>query len=185
MAPVGMPLPNSAQSGSGLPIGVPVTAYLPSFPMSSSLHGSQASSRHQRNSDDDVLVDVLQRQAMKDQSATDMEYDPTSYSYANQKDSDDNRPRNYGRSRNNRDKYRREDTSNTTLVVTGIPHNLNTVGKIDEHFSKFGSIVNIEVLVSQKKANVKFTSHSEALKAFKSTEVKQNVLLILIACRLY
>jgi len=58
----------------------------------------------------------------------------------------------------------------TALNVVSIPHNLNTVGKLDEHFSKFGHIINIEVLQSQKKAVVKFSSHAEALKAIKSPE---------------
>jgi len=51
-----------------------------------------------------------------------------------------------------------------------IPYPLNTIGKLSEHFSKFGHIINIEVLQSQKKAIIKFSSHLEALRAIKSPE---------------
>src|SRR5689334_1362114 len=47
----------------------------------------------------------------------------------------------------------RPDTSDSTLLcVLNIPRDLNTIGKIDEHFSKFGPIVNIEILQNEKKA---------------------------------
>jgi len=65
---------------------------------------------------------------------------------------------------------RLNDGQSVSLTVVGIPHNLNTMGKLSDHFSKFGDIVNIEILQSQKKAVIKFNSHMEALKAIKSPE---------------
>jgi hypothetical protein len=66
----------------------------------------------------------------------------------------------------------RPDTSESTLLcVLNIPRDLNTIGKIDEHFSKFGPIVNIEILQNEKKARVKFSSHRDAVAAMKSPEV--------------
>ena len=34
---------------------------------------------------------------------------------------------------------------NTTLELRKIPHELNTIAKLNEHFSKFGNIVNLQV----------------------------------------
>eukprot|EP01124_Arcella_intermedia_P017134 TRINITY_DN2383_c0_g1_i1.p1 TRINITY_DN2383_c0_g1~~TRINITY_DN2383_c0_g1_i1.p1 ORF type:complete len:807 (-),score=171.11 TRINITY_DN2383_c0_g1_i1:67-2160(-) len=63
-----------------------------------------------------------------------------------------------------------KDVNATSLTVVSIPHTCNTVGKLHEHFSKFGHIVNVEVIQSHKKAVVKFSSHNDALKAIKSPE---------------
>lgn len=42
---------------------------------------------------------------------------------------------------------------------------------LSEHFSKFGHIVNVSIEQATKSAVVKFSSHSEAVKAIKSPEV--------------
>lgn len=62
------------------------------------------------------------------------------------------------------------DPNATILSVVNIPPNLNNIGKIDEHFRKFGHIERIEILHSHKKASVKFTAHNDALRAMKSPE---------------
>lgn len=140
-----------------MPLGVPYMSAT-GFPMM----GGSMSGR------EEVAVDLLQRQAMKDQ----------------QQDSDGDR-----RGRRDRGNIKRRDDerpslreefnnkinctpNNTTLVVVGIPHNLNTISKLDEHFSKFGPVVNIEVLQKDKRAHVKFSSHNDAYKAFKSVDVR-------------
>jgi hypothetical protein len=66
----------------------------------------------------------------------------------------------------------RPDTSGSTvLCLLNVPHNLNSIGKIDEHFSKFGPIVNIEILQNEKKSRIRFSAHRDALAAYKSPDV--------------
>lgn len=141
------------------PMGMPVP-YLPSsFQMGMGHNGRS-------NTMDEVAVDLLQRQAIKDKGQDAV-------------DDDQNRDNRRGR-RNFRNEERElannqkgnNTLQNTTLVVTSIPHNLNTIGKLDEHFGKFGSIVNIEVLQRDKRAKIKFSSHNDALKAWKSPDVR-------------
>jgi hypothetical protein len=62
-------------------------------------------------------------------------------------------------------------SDSTLLCILNIPRELNTISKIDEHFSKFGPVVNIEILQNEKKARVKFSSHRDAVSAMKSPEV--------------
>lgn len=38
-------------------------------------------------------------------------------------------------------------STNTKLLVRQIPHELNNISKLNEHFSKFGTIVNLQVSV--------------------------------------
>jgi len=46
---------------------------------------------------------------------------------------------------------KKNNPNSSTVVIISIPHNLNNVGKLDEHFSKFGRIMNIQVEQSKKK----------------------------------
>jgi RNA-binding protein 26 len=65
----------------------------------------------------------------------------------------------------------RVDTSLSTVIcLLGVPHKDNSISKLDEHFNKFGTIVNIEVIQNEKKAKIKFSSHREAHNALKSPE---------------
>lgn len=157
--------------------------YIPSYPVSM---GVQSHS-HARSNSDDVTVDLLQRQAMRDQGEAVEGAPEVSGSFRgrlnetkNRNDNRDREPRERRAPRGPREpreprefhnKNNQNDPNNTTLVVTGIPHNVNTINHLNEHFSKFGPIVNIEILQTQKKANVKFSSHNDANKAFRSPEV--------------
>ena len=40
---------------------------------------------------------------------------------------------------------RRFNTENTTLEIRKVPHNMNNIAKMNEHFSQFGTIVNLQV----------------------------------------
>jgi RNA-binding protein 26 len=65
----------------------------------------------------------------------------------------------------------RVDTSLSTVIcLLNVPHKDNSISKLDEHFNKFGTIVNIEVIQNEKKAKIKFSSHREAHNALKSPE---------------
>jgi hypothetical protein len=65
----------------------------------------------------------------------------------------------------------RVDTSLSTVIcLLNVPHKDNSISKLDEHFNKFGTIVNIEVLQNEKKAKIKFSSHRDAHTALKSPE---------------
>jgi len=65
----------------------------------------------------------------------------------------------------------RVDTSFSTVIcLLNVPHKDNSISKLDEHFNKFGPIVNIEVLQNEKKAKIKFSSHRDAHSALKSPE---------------
>lgn len=57
-----------------------------------------------------------------------------------------------------------------TLGLDNIPNELNTIDKLNGHFKKFGTVVNITVKPEKNKAFVQFTSNDEAYKAFSSPE---------------
>lgn len=57
-----------------------------------------------------------------------------------------------------------------TLGLNNIPNELNTIDKLNGHFKKFGTIVNINVKPENNKAFIQFTSNEEAYKAFSSPE---------------
>jgi RNA-binding protein 26 len=108
--------------------------------------------------DDNVNVDLLDRQKMKNHMNSPNEEDGEIISSP-------------GRDRDHKLLPKRpNDGQSTSLTVVGIPHPLNTIGKLSDHFSKFGDIVNIEVLQSQKKAVIKYNSHVDAARAIKSPE---------------
>ena len=66
----------------------------------------------------------------------------------------------------------RLDLQNCNLLVTRIPRAFNNVGKLFEHFGKFGNIVNVQVNANNEKdtAIVTFSNHQEALAAYRSPE---------------
>ena len=59
-----------------------------------------------------------------------------------------------------------------TLEVRKLPHQLNTITKLNEFFSKFGTIVNLQVMYEgdPEAALVQFSTHHEALAAHRSPE---------------
>ena len=59
-----------------------------------------------------------------------------------------------------------------TLEVRKLPHQLNTITKLNEFFSKFGTIVNLQVRYGgdPEAAVVQFATHSEAVAAHRSPE---------------
>jgi hypothetical protein len=136
---------------------------------------------------EEVSVDLLQRQAMKDnqQGADEINVNADvrpddgqsrrggrRYGGNYRRRDDDREKEHHHRDRNDRDFQKGNyNPENSTLVVVGVPHNLNSIGKLDEHFSKFGPVVNIEVIQREKKAYIKFSSHNDANKAFRSSEV--------------
>ncbi|XP_061608149.1 RNA-binding protein 27 isoform X1 [Phyllopteryx taeniolatus] len=65
---------------------------------------------------------------------------------------------------------------NTKLEVRNIPPELNTITKLNEHFSKFGTIVNIQVVFGgdPEVALIQFTSNEEARRAMYSVEAVLN-----------
>lgn len=66
--------------------------------------------------------------------------------------------------------------NNRILEVRKIPREFNNITKLNEHFSKFGNIVNLQVAYAQdlEAALVTFTTHLEAKKAYQSTEAVFN-----------
>ncbi|KAM7042371.1 RNA-binding protein 27-like isoform 3-T3 [Acridotheres tristis] len=62
--------------------------------------------------------------------------------------------------------------TNTKLEVRKIPPELNNITKLNEHFSKFGTIVNIQVAFQNdpEAALIQYLSNDEARKAISSTE---------------
>lgn len=64
------------------------------------------------------------------------------------------------------------NTDNTTLEIRKVPHNMNNISKMNEHFSKFGTIVNLQVCYNTEPdaALVTFSSNSEAAAAYHSSE---------------
>ncbi|KAG7269924.1 hypothetical protein CRUP_032081, partial [Coryphaenoides rupestris] len=65
---------------------------------------------------------------------------------------------------------------NTKLEVRKIPWELNNITKLNEHFSKFGTIVNIQVVFSgdPQAALIQYTHNEEARRAISSTEAVLN-----------
>ncbi|KAF3841075.1 hypothetical protein F7725_006937, partial [Dissostichus mawsoni] len=66
---------------------------------------------------------------------------------------------------------------NTKLEVRKIPRELNNITQLNEHFSKFGTIVNIQVVFGgdPEAALIQYTKNEEARRAISSTEaVLQN-----------
>ncbi|KAE8625991.1 hypothetical protein XENTR_v10006472 [Xenopus tropicalis] len=65
---------------------------------------------------------------------------------------------------------------NTKLELRRIPPELNNISKLNEHFSKFGTIVNLQVAYGgdPEGALIQFATHGEAKKAISSTEAVLN-----------
>ncbi|MEQ2281279.1 hypothetical protein AMECASPLE_028629, partial [Ameca splendens] len=65
---------------------------------------------------------------------------------------------------------------NTKLEVRKIPRDLNNITKLNEHFSKFGTIVNIQVVFGgdPEAALIQYTKNDEARRAISSTEAVLN-----------
>lgn len=68
------------------------------------------------------------------------------------------------------------DPTNCCLEVKKIPRGLNNISVLNNHFSKFGKIVNLQVSFGgdPEGALVTFSSHSEAQAAYRSTEAVLN-----------
>ncbi|XP_039630712.1 RNA-binding protein 27 isoform X2 [Polypterus senegalus] len=66
--------------------------------------------------------------------------------------------------------------ANTRLEVRKIPRDLNNIAKLNEHFSKFGTIVNIQVVFGgdPEAAMIQYTTNEEARRAISSTEAVLN-----------
>ncbi|CAG2183784.1 unnamed protein product, partial [Oppiella nova] len=69
-----------------------------------------------------------------------------------------------------------DNSDKTCLEVRKIPSNLNSILHLNQHFSKFGSIVNLQVCHEgdPEAALVQYASHGEALAAIRSTEAVLN-----------
>ncbi|XP_040893291.1 RNA-binding protein 26 isoform X2 [Toxotes jaculatrix] len=65
---------------------------------------------------------------------------------------------------------------NTKLLVRQIPPELNNISKLNDHFSKFGTIVNLQVAYQNdpEGALIQFASPDEAKRAMQSTEAVLN-----------
>ncbi|KAM4699483.1 RNA-binding protein 26 [Discoglossus pictus] len=65
---------------------------------------------------------------------------------------------------------------NTKLELRRIPPELNNISKLNEHFSKFGNLVNLQVAYAgdPEGALIQFATHAEAKKAISSTEAVLN-----------
>ncbi|KAM8975428.1 RNA-binding protein 26 isoform 2-T2 [Pelodytes ibericus] len=65
---------------------------------------------------------------------------------------------------------------NTKLELRRIPPEMNNISKLNEHFSKFGTLVNLQVAYEgdPEGALIQFASHGEAKKAISSTEAVLN-----------
>nr|XP_022323156.1 RNA-binding protein 26-like isoform X1 [Crassostrea virginica] len=68
--------------------------------------------------------------------------------------------------------YRPPDTDNLSLEVRKIPKEFNNIMAINEHFSKFGNLTNIQVNFENdpEAALVTFSTNKEALSCYRSTE---------------
>ncbi|XP_041079404.1 RNA-binding protein 27-like isoform X2 [Polyodon spathula] len=66
--------------------------------------------------------------------------------------------------------------ANTKLEVRKIPRDINNIAKLNEHFSKFGTIVNIQVVFGgdPEAALIQYTVNEEARRAISSTEAVLN-----------
>ncbi|KAJ8246669.1 hypothetical protein GJAV_G00254090 [Gymnothorax javanicus] len=71
---------------------------------------------------------------------------------------------------------RKNHYGNTRLEVRKIPRDLNNITKLNEHFSKFGTIVNIQVVFGgdPEAALIQYTANDEARRAISSTEAVLN-----------
>ncbi|XP_069746422.1 RNA-binding protein 26 isoform X2 [Narcine bancroftii] len=65
---------------------------------------------------------------------------------------------------------------NTKLELRKVPQELNNISKLNEHFSKFGTIVNLQVAYQGdlEGALIQFALHEEAKRAISSTEAVLN-----------
>ncbi|XP_067842600.1 RNA-binding protein 26 isoform X2 [Heptranchias perlo] len=65
---------------------------------------------------------------------------------------------------------------NTKLELRKVPQELNNISKLNEHFSKFGTIVNLQVAYQGdlEGALIQFAMHEEAKRAISSTEAVLN-----------
>ncbi|XP_075774950.1 RNA-binding protein 26 isoform X1 [Pelodiscus sinensis] len=65
---------------------------------------------------------------------------------------------------------------NTKLELRKVPTELNNISKLNEHFSKFGNLVNLQVAYhgDPEGALIQFATHEEAKKAISSTEAVLN-----------
>ncbi|TSK42112.1 Neurobeachin-like protein 1 [Bagarius yarrelli] len=65
---------------------------------------------------------------------------------------------------------------NTKLAIRQIPPELNNISKLNEHFSRFGKIVNLQVAYNNdpESALIQFESPEEARRAIQSTEAVLN-----------
>ncbi|XP_029458911.1 RNA-binding protein 26 isoform X2 [Rhinatrema bivittatum] len=65
---------------------------------------------------------------------------------------------------------------NTKLELRRIPPELNNISKLNEHFSRFGTLVNLQVAYNgdPEGALIQFATHEEAKKAISSTEAVLN-----------
>uniref|UniRef100_A0A1Y1KC97 C3H1-type domain-containing protein n=1 Tax=Photinus pyralis TaxID=7054 RepID=A0A1Y1KC97_PHOPY len=71
---------------------------------------------------------------------------------------------------------RAKNPSNCSLELKKVPTGLNNIAHLNNHFSKFGKIVNIQVFYEgdPEAAIVTFSSHAEANAAYRSTEAVLN-----------
>jgi RNA-binding protein 26 len=81
-----------------------------------------------------------------------------------------------GQSNHGQPPQRRFDPTNCCLEVKKIPRGLNNISVLNNHFSKFGKIVNLQVSYNgdSEGALVTFSSHNEAQAAYRSTEAVLN-----------
>lgn len=71
---------------------------------------------------------------------------------------------------------RMKNPANSSLELKKVPPGLNNITHLNNHFSKFGKIVNIQVCYEgdPEAAIVTFSSHAEANAAYRSTEAVLN-----------
>ncbi|CAM5160048.1 unnamed protein product [Natator depressus] len=84
-----------------------------------------------------------------------------------------------GKQANNQNKpgfLKKNQYTNTKLEVRKIPPELNNITQLNEHFSKFGTIVNIQVAFKSdpEAALIQYLTNDEARKAISSTEAVLN-----------
>uniref|UniRef100_A0A670J0S5 RRM domain-containing protein n=1 Tax=Podarcis muralis TaxID=64176 RepID=A0A670J0S5_PODMU len=84
-----------------------------------------------------------------------------------------------GKQTNNQNKpgfLKKNQYTNTKLEVRKIPPELNNITQLNEHFSKFGTIVNIQVAFKSdpEAALIQYLTNDEARKAISSTEAVLN-----------
>lgn len=65
---------------------------------------------------------------------------------------------------------------NTKLELRKVPPELNNISKLNEHFSRFGTLVNLQVAYNgdPEGALIQFATYEEAKKAISSTEAVLN-----------